>query len=117
MLGHRGVRLGITYPEIYAMQIQAILEATAHCSKEGIDAPLKDTVIKTSPISNIEQITGRIIRDNENKQTPIIIDMVDYGCPEIASTFYKREKFYNKKPFIIKRERLVYLNQNRNQTT
>jgi hypothetical protein len=26
MLGHRGVRLGITYPEIYAMQIRAILE-------------------------------------------------------------------------------------------
>ena len=26
MLGHRGVRLGITYPEIYAMQIQAVLD-------------------------------------------------------------------------------------------
>ena len=37
MLGHRGVRLGITYPEIYAMQIQAILEATAECIKEGIE--------------------------------------------------------------------------------
>ena len=29
MLGHRGVRLGITYPEIYAMQIRAVLEAVA----------------------------------------------------------------------------------------
>ncbi len=29
MLGHRGVRLGISYPEIYSMQIKAILEATA----------------------------------------------------------------------------------------
>jgi pyruvate,orthophosphate dikinase len=37
MLGHRGVRLGITYPEIYAMQIRAILEATAECVKEGAD--------------------------------------------------------------------------------
>ncbi|HEW98167.1 MAG: pyruvate, phosphate dikinase [Candidatus Parabeggiatoa sp. nov. 3] len=37
MLGHRGVRLGITYPEIYAMQIRAILEASAECVKEGID--------------------------------------------------------------------------------
>jgi len=37
MLGHRGVRLGITYPEIYAMQIRAILEASAECIKEGID--------------------------------------------------------------------------------
>jgi pyruvate,orthophosphate dikinase len=37
MLGHRGVRLGITYPEIYEMQIRAVLEAAAECSKEGHD--------------------------------------------------------------------------------
>lgn len=37
MLGHRGVRLGITYPEIYKMQIQAILEAAAELMNEGID--------------------------------------------------------------------------------
>lgn len=37
MLGHRGVRLGITYPEIYTMQIRAVLEAAAECIKEGID--------------------------------------------------------------------------------
>jgi phosphoenolpyruvate-protein kinase (PTS system EI component) len=36
MLGHRGVRLGITYPEIYQMQIQAILEAAAELLKEGV---------------------------------------------------------------------------------
>jgi pyruvate, orthophosphate dikinase len=36
MLGHRGVRLGITYPEIYAMQIRAVLEAAAECLKEGV---------------------------------------------------------------------------------
>ncbi len=36
MLGHRGVRLGLTYPEIYKMQIRAILEAEAECLKEGV---------------------------------------------------------------------------------
>ncbi len=36
MLGHRGVRLGIAYPEIYAMQIEAILEATVECAKKGM---------------------------------------------------------------------------------
>ncbi len=36
MLGHRGIRLGITYPEIYEMQIQALLEAAAELLKEGI---------------------------------------------------------------------------------
>ncbi|MET0086087.1 MAG: pyruvate, phosphate dikinase [Sedimenticola sp.] len=37
MLGHRGVRLGITFPEIYSMQIRAVLEAAAECAKEGLD--------------------------------------------------------------------------------
>jgi len=37
MLGHRGVRLGITYPEIYRMQLRALCEAAAECIKEGID--------------------------------------------------------------------------------
>ncbi|MHB8163990.1 MAG: pyruvate, phosphate dikinase [Methanoregula sp.] len=36
MLGHRGVRLGLTFPEIYRMQIRAILEAAAECQKAGI---------------------------------------------------------------------------------
>lgn len=37
MLGHRGVRLGLTFPEIYEMQIRAILEATAECQKDGVE--------------------------------------------------------------------------------
>lgn len=35
MLGHRGCRLGITYPEIYNMQVQAIIEAAVELAKEG----------------------------------------------------------------------------------
>jgi len=37
MLGHRGVRLGITYPEIYTMQIRAVLEAAANCIRAGVE--------------------------------------------------------------------------------
>lgn len=35
MLGHRGCRLGITYPEIYAMQARALFEAAAEVAREG----------------------------------------------------------------------------------
>ncbi|ADG83239.1 pyruvate, phosphate dikinase [Thermincola potens] len=38
MLGHRGCRLGVTFPEIYAMQVRAIYQATAQLVKEGVDA-------------------------------------------------------------------------------
>jgi pyruvate,orthophosphate dikinase len=37
MLGHRGVRLGLSFPEIYSMQISAILEAAAECNQEGFE--------------------------------------------------------------------------------
>ncbi|MFO7991156.1 MAG: pyruvate, phosphate dikinase [Thermoplasmata archaeon] len=37
MLGHRGCRLGITYPEIYRMQVRAMLEAAVEAKDKGID--------------------------------------------------------------------------------
>ena len=36
MLGHRGCRLGITYPEIYEMQVRAIMEAACELSKKKV---------------------------------------------------------------------------------
>ncbi len=38
MLGHRGCRLSVTYPEILEMQVQAIVEAAISCAKKKIDA-------------------------------------------------------------------------------
>ena len=38
MLGHRGCRLGITFPDIYQMQIEAIIESACYLKKKGIDA-------------------------------------------------------------------------------
>ncbi|MFP4029369.1 MAG: pyruvate, phosphate dikinase [Candidatus Brocadiia bacterium] len=37
MLGHRGCRLGITYPDIYNMQVRAIMEAAVECAKNGVE--------------------------------------------------------------------------------
>jgi pyruvate,orthophosphate dikinase len=45
MLGHRGCRLGVTYPEIYEMQVQAIMEAAIAVSKEGEDKVLPEIMI------------------------------------------------------------------------
>jgi len=36
MLGHRGCRLAITYPEILEMQVRAIIEAAVECKKRGV---------------------------------------------------------------------------------
>lgn len=50
MLGHRGCRLAITYPELYEMQVEAIIESVLQLKKEGIEChpeimiPLVSTV-------------------------------------------------------------------------
>jgi pyruvate, orthophosphate dikinase len=44
MLGHRGCRLGITYPEIYEMQARAIFEAAAEIAKSG-DAAIPEVMV------------------------------------------------------------------------
>jgi pyruvate,orthophosphate dikinase len=38
MLGHRGCRIAVSYPDIYAMQVKAIFEAAYQLRKEGVDA-------------------------------------------------------------------------------
>ena len=45
MLGHRGCRLGISYPEIYEMQARAILEAQALVAKETGTTPIAEIMI------------------------------------------------------------------------
>ncbi len=45
MLGHRGCRLGITYPEIYEMQAQAIFEAAAAIIKEGKENVIPEIMV------------------------------------------------------------------------
>jgi len=71
--------------------------ATPGKCRDGIDAPWKDCLIMTSPITNIKQLTGRIVRTKENKKTPIIIDLVDYGCKHMSNSFYNRNSFYKSK--------------------
>lgn len=67
MLGHRGCRLGVTFPEIYRMQVQAIIEAALICDEKGIKVypeimiPLvavegELTVLKEDAIKEIERI-------------------------------------------------------------
>ena len=62
MLGHRGVRLGITYPEIYSMQIQAILEAAALCAKEGIEIYPEIMVPQVATVEELARIHSYVER-------------------------------------------------------
>ena len=56
MMGHRGVRLGITFPEIYEMQIKAICEAVAELVKEKVDAHAQIMVPQVGIVTELDKI-------------------------------------------------------------
>ncbi|MDK2820883.1 MAG: pyruvate, orthophosphate dikinase [Clostridia bacterium] len=70
MLGHRGCRLGITYPEIYAMQVRAIFEAVAELVNEGknvlpeVEIPL---VIHVNELKRLHQMVDEVANDVKQK--------------------------------------------------
>jgi len=66
MLGHRGCRLGITYPEITEMQVRAIFEAACEAKKEGVKVYPEIMVPLVSIKKEIEiqkEIIDRIARE------------------------------------------------------
>ena len=68
MLGHRGVRLGITFPEIYEMQIRAILEAAAECDRMGMEVHPKikvPQVCTAQELLYVKQIVDRVSKEVE----------------------------------------------------
>ena len=76
MLGHRGCRLGITYPEIYDMQSRAILEAACEVSGEGkevfpeIMIPLVGTAEELRRIRERVEHIARVTLSEEGREVP-----------------------------------------------
>ncbi len=75
MLGHRGVRLGITYPEIYSMQIRAILEAAAQCANEGIEIYPEIMVPQVATVEELKRIHSYVQRIHEEVKATQGIDV------------------------------------------
>ena len=73
MLGHRGCRLGIAYPEITEMQARAIFEATAQLTKEGINAlpEVMIPLVGTQAEYDHQEAIVRRIADEVKKETDI----------------------------------------------
>ena len=67
MLGHRGCRLGVSYPEIYEMQVRAIIEAACEVAAEGRPAPIPEImhplVAKGEEMKFLRQLTDRTAKE------------------------------------------------------
>ena len=66
MMGHRGVRVGITYPEIYRMQITALFEAAAQLAKGKINAKPQIMIPQIGSLEELNYIKS--IYDDVKKQ-------------------------------------------------
>ena len=69
MLGHRGCRLGISFPEIYHMQCEAIFEALAECKKQKVKLvipeimiPLISTATEIKILRNLVEKTAKEVQ-------------------------------------------------------
>jgi pyruvate,orthophosphate dikinase len=80
MLGHRGCRLAITYPEIYDMQVEAIARAAADCIKQGI--PVEPEIMIPIVITarelkllrpNVEAVLQRVFEEEGLDVPPVHI--------------------------------------------
>ncbi|MDT8903566.1 pyruvate, phosphate dikinase [Anaeroselena agilis] len=60
MLGHRGCRLGITFPEVYEMQMRAIFNAAARLTKEGVKVLPEVEIPLTIDVSEMKFFKTRI---------------------------------------------------------
>ena len=84
MLGHRGCRLCITYPEILDMQVTAIIEAACECAKEGIDVEpeiMHPLVIDKKELKILEvrtrEVADAIIKKSGQKVKYLVGTMIE----------------------------------------
>jgi pyruvate,orthophosphate dikinase len=91
MLGHRGCRLGITYPEIYLMQVEAIIRAALEVQKDGVK-PIPEIMI---PLVGVDvelailrektiELADRLIAESGQKLDYLVGTMIE--IPRAALT-------------------------------
>ena len=73
-----------------------VLLATTQFATEGLDIPELDTLFLTTPISDVEQAVGRILRPHEAKKEPVVVDFRDDGVSLLERQAKSRDRYYEK---------------------
>ncbi|MCY2953002.1 MAG: pyruvate, phosphate dikinase [Planctomycetota bacterium] len=85
MLGHRGCRLAVSYPEILIMQVRAIIEAACMCRKRGIQV-MPEIMIPLIMDAREIRYLGRIVRQTTGKVMAEAGVRVDYLLGSMIET-------------------------------
>ena len=101
MLGHRGVRLGLTFPEIYTMQIRAILEAAAECQKAGIEVHPEIMVPQVCTAQELKRVKSWVedIRTNVEAAYGVKLDFKFGSMLEVVRACMRAENLAEEAEF------------------
>ncbi len=103
MLGHRGCRLGITYPEITEMQVRAIFEAAVQVAKEGVKVkpevmiPLVGTLKEmANQAAIVRRVAEEVFREKEQKVEYLVGTMIELPrAAVVADEIAKEAEFFS----------------------
>jgi pyruvate,orthophosphate dikinase len=103
MLGHRGCRLGITYPEITEMQARAIFEAAVDCTKKGIKVlpevmiPLVATVKEmANQAAIVRRVADEVFKEKGSKVEYMVGTMIELPrAALVADEIAKEAEFFS----------------------
>jgi pyruvate, orthophosphate dikinase len=93
MLGHRGCRLGITYPEIYEMQARAIFEAAVAVARDGGEPPIPEVMVPLVATraelviirSLIERVAAEVFREQGRSLNYLVGTMIELPRAALAA--------------------------------
>jgi pyruvate, orthophosphate dikinase len=103
MLGHRGCRLGITYPEITEMQARAIFEAAVVVSKQGVKVfpevmiPLTATLKEmANQAAIVNRVADEVFKETEHKVDYLVGTMIELPrAALVADEIAKEAQFFS----------------------
>jgi pyruvate,orthophosphate dikinase len=103
MLGHRGCRLGVTFPAIYEMQVRAIFEAAAACAGRGVRVlpevmiPLVGSVREFTDLEEMTRRVAREVAEKGKREVPYLVGTmmeVPRACL-VAEEIARRAEFFS----------------------
>lgn len=75
-----------------------VVFTTFSMSREALDIAELDTLVMATPVGNVEQVVGRILRKHPDKQTPVVFDVLDTYQP-FEGMRRKRHKLYRREGY------------------
>ena len=87
---------GMSKEERKDAETKQVIFATKQYASEGLDIPPLDTIFLTTPIGDVEQPVGRILRPYHGKKDPVVVDFRDDKVRKFKKTATYRDQYYRR---------------------